>query len=67
MEVFFYHNGYDSKYDRTIVLAYRGNKRGKQITYNHYESVCEITIDTLYDCSSTLAGRHLNNENAIIL
>lgn len=51
----YYVNGFNSNYSETILFAYRQSKRKKkQKTYNHYDSVCGLSKDSMLIISEFL-------------
>lgn len=56
---FYFATGYNSKYERSIFLAYRIGSQSKdgKFEYNHYDSVCEINESLLYKCVKDLGGK----------
>lgn len=64
---YYYCYGFNPKYDRTVFLAFRGNNYNNKTQYDHYDSVCEINNDLLYDSSCDLYERHQNNSSVIEL
>lgn len=50
---------FNPNFDRTIFLAYRGyeDEASHQMVYNHYDSICGIEEDLLFNCAMEMGGK----------
>lgn len=55
--------GFNSKCNRTIVLAYRYSKFSKK--RNHYDSASEIEHQVIFSCAEHLSQKLLNDQNNV--
>lgn len=61
-----FYNNNDEQVNRVIVLAYRLS--ANQTTYNHYDSVCNITPDVIYNTANVISKRvNHKNDSTVVL
>lgn len=57
-ELYYFATGFNETYDQVLFLAYRNR--------NHYDSVCEISENVLYNCSCDLIDSANSNHRRVI-
>lgn len=73
VDSFSFVEGFEPLFERTVCLAYRLSGRLKKIkvkTYNHYDSICGINNNVMFDCAQLLVSKRVDleaNEEQIVL